>query len=151
MELADYKIGACCNVFIGYARIYTLSDINDNVFYVGCTTQDLQKRLACHLAEAKANTPKSNSLKNLFIMALDFRVTIRIVEEKFVTGFKAYSAVTKAKDLELKWVRKFISRGATLCNNREIKDLKKMTKLNRSKRYKENKQKLELQVKSANK
>lgn len=116
--------------FEGFAKVYTLSDENGNVFYVGCTTRDIKLRLACHITEAKMNTV-GNAIKNAFIRSLDYKVLVTLIEEKFVTGGKAYDAVHRAKDLEYKWMLEFINRGCVLCNNsKEIAFAKKYQKLN---------------------
>lgn len=109
------------------ARIYILSDMDGNVFYVGCTIQPLFVRLKMHLCEAKINHSFTNKAKNKKIQLLDFKVLITEVDRMEVSGYEGYQMTNKAKDLELSWVKKYKSMGCQLTNSKELKQIDKMS------------------------
>lgn len=104
--------------FGGYAKIYTLSDQANNIFYVGCTVSRLETRLSTHLTEAKSfsNEKKYNKRKCEHIRNLKYKITATIVDMKWVTGRSALHAMKKAEDLEQKWIDKYILLGYDLMN-----------------------------------
>lgn len=105
-----------CKFFGAYAEIYTLSDSNYNVFYVGCTLNGVRKRLMSHIAEAKKNSPNSNKRKNKIIRSLDYKVTIQTIAVEYVTGTCLKEAASKARLVESRWIQRYISSGFRLCN-----------------------------------
>jgi len=54
------------NVWMGYVKIYSLSDYDGNVFYIGCTSSSLKTRLSNHLSisgpSVLSNIPKANKI-----------------------------------------------------------------------------------------
>lgn len=119
MPEKEYVEGAYCDFFGGYAKIYTLSGVNGDVFYVGCTF-DLTNRLATHLGNAKGNHKGSNKKKNEIIRSLNFEVVVKVVDMKWVTGSRANRIIHKAFPLEKKWIQKFLELGYDLCNGRPM-------------------------------
>ena len=102
--------------FGAFAKIYTLSDENGIVFYVGCTVRELGERLKSHLSEANSNRPYANKIKNEKIRSLDFQVVITEVDRMWVTGIKPQWAISKATDLEHEWIWHFRGLGYKLAN-----------------------------------
>lgn len=112
----EYKEGAYCKFFGAFAKIYTLSDKDGNVFYVGCTTKSITLRLAQHISEAKCNKSYANSKKNAAIRDIDYCVVAQIVDMRWVTGNKSNMLTKGARDLEKNWILKFHGMGYDLCN-----------------------------------
>lgn len=110
--------------FEGFAKIYTLTDYDNNPFYVGCTVHSLIDRLKSHLSEAKRNRTYTNVIKNEKIRSLNFRVRIKTL---FIVpvgskGGNRYDAQRSALRIETEWIRKLLSEGFELCNSeREVK------------------------------
>lgn len=116
--------------FGAYAKIYTISDVNGNVFYVGCTTNSIEARLAGHISEAR-NTNTYNKLysskspKSVRIRELDFKIVITIVHMQWVTSFASMSALKKMARTEKEWIKKYMDLGYSLCNREAIVKVKK--------------------------
>lgn len=115
-ETLKYREGACCRVFVGCAKIYTLSDLKGNVFYVGSTSHSLEKRLSAHLAEARLNKRCGNKKKNEKIRSLNFQIEAKVIDIKYVAGSKQAAARGKSNDLEGEWIKKYVELGYDLCN-----------------------------------
>lgn len=107
-----------CDFVGAYAKIYTLSDENGNIFYVGCTTMRLETRLAQHISSAKNNHKYSNKRKNEIIRRLEFKIIATIVDMKWVTGRSGKSIKYLASDLEKEWINKYLELGYELVNGR---------------------------------
>lgn len=118
----EYAIGAYCDFFGAYAKVYTLSDENGNVFYVGCTLQKMETRIAGHIYEASGNKPSTNQKKNSVIKSLNYKVVVKIVDMLWVTASTRKSAARQreVKTLESEWILKFYNLGYDLCNKRGI-------------------------------
>lgn len=103
-----------------YALIYVLTDMSDNVFYVGCTIQPLETRLVQHFAEAKSKANYGNAAKNEKIRSLDFKVKIKEVERVLVSpsrrGSKGYCLNRQGHKAENEWILKFHRMGIPLTN-----------------------------------
>lgn len=97
-------------------RIYALTDFDDNVFYVGCTSMKLRKRLLCHLQEARVTAFYSNNRKCAKIISLDFNVKIKELDFLIVKAYKKAKAPIKAKWLEEVWINRFVLNGHELTN-----------------------------------
>lgn len=108
------------NFYGSYAKVYTLSDNNGNVFYVGCTVLDMVTRFRGHLSEAK-NCTSAYNVKSSHIRSLNYKVIATIVEIKWVTGTCATHAQKKLLKDENKWIKTYINLGYKLLN-REAKD-----------------------------
>jgi predicted GIY-YIG superfamily endonuclease len=117
METLIYYDHSSC--FCTYVKIYTLSDKSGNIFYVGCTSKTLEKRLRGHLSD------KSNIKKNNRIKELNNEVFINLIEEKFVSAEKAIYAQKRLAKRELYWINKFIELGYDLCQ-REAEKAKRI-------------------------
>lgn len=100
------------------AKIYTLTDENDNVFYVGCTIGSLETRLYDHIQGACNTKTVSNSLKSKKIRELGFKVKIVAVDYMAVEAGNSWDATRKAADLENDWSLKFMMEGIELTNDR---------------------------------
>lgn len=98
------------------ATIYALTDYEDKVFYIGCTTQSLLLRLSGHISEARKNWPYTNQLKNEKIRALDYRIRIKELETVAVSGRNSACAQRSAAPIEHDWIKKFSKEGVELCN-----------------------------------
>jgi hypothetical protein len=112
----EYKEGTYCPFYGAYGKIYSLSDINGNVFYIGCTVLPLEKRLSQHVSEAKANRKGTNQTKNKIISDSGFEITATILEIKYVTARKAITAQKSLCNVEKQWIEKYIALGYDLCN-----------------------------------
>jgi hypothetical protein len=104
-----------CTFFGGYAQVYTLADNDGKVFYVGCTVRPLEKRIAVHISDAKANRGY-NKKKNLIIRSLNYQVSVKVVDIKWVTSTSASCAGTHIKGLEKEWMLRYHRMGSELCN-----------------------------------
>ena len=103
------------------AYVYVLTDMDKNVFYVGCTTQTLTNRLLGHLNAAKKNYPYTNIAKNEKIRSLDFNVLIKEVDCVTVKAISSKKAILLAEKLEHQWIVKIYTSGIMLFNSqREI-------------------------------
>lgn len=103
-------------MFVRLAKIYTLRDKDNNVFYVGCTTGSLQKRLAHHLSSARSGN-NYNSSKSAMIRSLNFLVRIEISQALWVAGNTRHRASKDLWILERKWIDRYRDLGHTLCND----------------------------------
>jgi len=104
------------SVFVGEAKIYALIDNNQEVFYIGCTIQPVETRVAGHVYEAMKNLPYTNLLKNLRIKNSGYKISHRVLETKVVKGKDAASARRKAELLESRWIKKCLEIGYELTN-----------------------------------
>lgn len=109
-------IGEYCNFHGAYAKIYTLSDTSGNVFYVGCTIQDLIIRLRMHLSNARASNGTTNRKKDRIIRELNYKVVINMVDSIWVTGDNKKLLHHKGRFLESEWILKFHTIGHRLTN-----------------------------------
>jgi hypothetical protein len=105
-----------------YSKIYTLSDKNGNVFYVGCTVRNAEIRFKQHINEAKAGYLKSRKLKR--IQELNYEVVMTIVDMFWITGYDHMDLVHRSQRKELEWINKYRELGYELTNGR----IKKFTK-----------------------
>lgn len=115
--------GSYCKFFGAFAKVYTLSDESGNIFYVGCTTSNIQLRTAQHLSEARTNARYGNKKKNDLIKSLNFKIVVKIVDMLWVTARKSSDTIRQTTELENSWIVKFHSLGYDLCNRRRIKGL----------------------------
>lgn len=97
-------------------KIYALSDYQDNVFYIGCTTRGLKHRLQLHLSQCKVYESWSNSLKNQKIRSLNFEVKIKELQTVSVVARDLRSAQKSAEHIEEKWIKAYLNIGVDLCN-----------------------------------
>ena len=109
--------GQYCKFFGYFAKIYALTDADDHIFYVGMTTSPLQVRLTNHLTET--NYPWANSAKCKKIRALKRKVLIKTLDIIWLTGDTVNANLSKAKALEVQWIRKMIDAGIELTNRQK--------------------------------
>lgn len=114
MSFTSYYPFSFC--YCRYAKIYTLTDFFGNVFYVGCTTQDLKTRLSCHIARFTNPKKWSNQKKINKIIELDFKVNINLIEQKFLSDQKPIYIQHKMRERELYWIKYYMNLGFDLCN-----------------------------------
>lgn len=107
-----------CALQPGYAKIYTLSDNEGNVFYVGMTSGPLENRVDAHIADARLNKPKSNQRKNEKIASLNYKITATIVDKVWVSNVYSAFSSYRCRQLEDEWMQKFLDAGAPLLNIR---------------------------------
>lgn len=112
-----------CRLVCAYVRIYTLSDKDGNVFYVGYTTQNIEKRLGAHLAEAKYGPVSGNKRKNAHIAKLNFQVAATIVDMVLFSGSSWDHIAKKGRKLEKEWIIKYKALGYDLLNRHSITDI----------------------------
>lgn len=98
------------------ARIYALTDNDDNVFYVGCTLKSLNNRLIQHISATKTHDGWANSRKNQKIRSLNYQVKIKELESFAVVGKEKREAQRNAAAFENKWINKFLKDGVELTN-----------------------------------
>lgn len=104
-------------LYCGFAKIYTLSDKNGNVFYVGCTTKPVAFRLSAHIAEARKWKISSNKIKGQKIAGLNFEIIATVVDVKWFTYcYPKIHTWNKVKDWEKGWIKKYMDLGYNLCN-----------------------------------
>lgn len=99
-------------------KIYTLSDRDGNVFYVGCTILSIEYRLQCHISQAMSKKLRLqvNTKKIQRIRDLNFDIVATIVEIVKIDGSKVPSPKKYLKPFELKWIKKYLNDGCDLCN-----------------------------------
>ena len=108
------------SVFCGYGKIYTLADKVGNVFYVGCTTQNIEVRVGAHISEARVRSRGGKmNRKCARIIELNYEIYATIVDMQYVAYYKQ-SATDKLYPLEKKWIEKYISLGYNLCNKEAL-------------------------------
>lgn len=95
------------------ATIYTLSDLDGNIFYVGCTERKLSERLSAHISEAKKG--RGNKEKNRIIVELEFKVVITEIDS---CPLRNRTDLMRANRREEQWIVRFRENGHTLCNIR---------------------------------
>lgn len=100
-------------------KVYTLTGKDDKVFYVGCTINDVEKRLYQHIVEAKKFVGWNKMpLKNYAIIMNDFEVFATVVEIIKIDAVDGKEAKFKAEEFEKKWIIEFQNAGVDLCNSR---------------------------------
>lgn len=100
--------------------IYTLSDKEGNIFYVGYTTQTIEKRLAQHLADARLKY-NGGKKKNDRIALLNFEIVATVIDMANFKDEHWDRLLRKARKLEKEWIQKFQSLGHDLTNGRNKK------------------------------
>lgn len=105
-----------CTFFGAFATVYSLSDENGKVFYIGATIMTLDIRLSQHLINAARWD--GNRKKNAAIRSLNNKVLINELERVWVTGNKPKSAIYKALPTEIKWIKYFSDKGHEMLNVR---------------------------------
>lgn len=106
--------GQYSRIFCGYAIIYTLSGPDGVVFYVGCTSQGLDKRLAAHIMQSKkTNSPDKKCLK---IKDLGYLISIKQIDSVYITGARPKFALPEAYSKEKEWIAKYFLSGHPLTN-----------------------------------
>lgn len=113
----QYEEGACSKVWYNTGLIYTLSTLSGEVFYVGCTTVDIDKRLMGHITEARAQSfEKKQTDKNAKIIELNYEVAITIIDSMILVRWDS----AKLRKVESSYIKKYIQDGVRL-TNREYK------------------------------
>lgn len=115
------------------AKIYTLSDKNGGVFWVGCTIREIEQRLYDHLCEARNNHPYSNKRKNEKIRGLNYDVYATVIDTRVIECQSRSLAKRETKNWELEWIYKYRNQGYELCNsevNRKLSYLREIAKQN---------------------
>jgi hypothetical protein len=120
-DIPEYQLvwaGKASHVCCLFAKVYTLSDLNGDVFYVGITTGTLERRLTAHLCDARIG--KGNAKKNERIILCQFKPKISQVDIMYVTGYNSSMAMNKARFLEYEWICRFRDQGMDLANSRYV-------------------------------
>lgn len=112
--IGGYKEGTFCYFYGTFGKVYCLSDVSGNVFYVGLTGHDLKKRLTQHISEAKNSTKKSKKSEKIISLNYDFYISI--VEIEWVTGRNHREALSKIRHLETKCIDTYRALGYNLTN-----------------------------------
>lgn len=87
--------------------IYTLSDVEGNIFYVGATMGVAEKRLKDHISEALRDMG-SNKSKNEIIRSLNYQVKVTCTEQ--------VNSKEEMRKKEKQWIDSFSRLGHKLCN-----------------------------------
>lgn len=103
-----------------FANIYTLSDEQGNVFYVGMTTQEASARLQNHLVEARSDNG-NNKKKNEIIRSLNYKIIATVHYSFWITGSTQRMALIRGEAIEKQWILKYINNGCALCNVKSTK------------------------------
>lgn len=98
------------------AKIYALTDFDDKIFYIGCTTRSLKTRLQMHIGESKQHNSWSNSRRIQKIRALNCNVKIKELHSFGTFGINKSEAIRNAAIIENEWIRKYLDAGVDLCN-----------------------------------
>lgn len=98
------------------AKIYALTDFDDKIFYIGCTTKPLKVRLQMHLGNVKQHGSWSNSKRVQRIRMLNENVKIKELYSFGTFGINKSEAIRKASFIETVWIKKYLDAGFDLCN-----------------------------------
>lgn len=101
---------------IAFGKVYSLADLEGNVFYVGSTTGDMYSRLSQHLSQARSKFTKDKTEKSKRIKSLNFKVVAKIIQLQWLIPYSPIYNVKSLARLEKKWIIKFFSLGYELCN-----------------------------------
>lgn len=105
--------------------VYTLSDIEGNIFYVGCSS-DLKKRLKAHITEAKGDHCYTNRKKNAKIRSLNYQILIKEIDRLEAKNYQINLAKYEGRDIEYKRIVEYHRMGFNLVNDYDLpKALKK--------------------------
>lgn len=94
-------------------KIYTLSDKNGNIFYVGCTAEKLDVRLKAHLLNVRTYP---NSEKAKYFAAINNEVIVKAVYKETVSTIYKFQAHRKIAAKELEYIYKYTDLGHPLVN-----------------------------------
>lgn len=98
------------------AKIYALTDVEENIFYVGCTLNSLKKRRAEHIKGSVEGAAYSRGKKAQKIRSLNYDILIQELCSFGVFGLNKREAQINAFPIEKIWVDKMLSDGHPLCN-----------------------------------
>jgi len=109
-------------LYKSWFRIYVLTDMDGKVFYVGMTTQNLEKRFFEHLNEIRhlkgkrVNWVTDRISKIRKICELDFKIQIQAIEILWLTSDTSNGLRNKGIERENYWIKKMAERGHQLTN-----------------------------------
>jgi hypothetical protein len=106
------------------ATVYGLFDFDGNIFYVGLTTIELDKRLGLHLSNSKINGWPYNRVTNpkiKMVRALKYKVQIKPLEILWLTGRSYHKLMAPGRASETKWIHSHLNIGIKLTNIRKTK------------------------------
>ena len=116
MKLPYSPTLALVDSHVGISKIYVLKNpFTEDVFYVGQTMQELNLRLAGHIAETGANRDKIHYIKN--IIANGEKPIIQAIE---VIPTKCYIDKMLVNEREYYWIKFYKTKGCNLLNKRGI-------------------------------
>lgn len=115
--------GQYSSLFCGYAKIYTLSDYDGIVFYVGCTSRSLEQRLTGHILQAKKALHFDK--KCLKIRKCGFKIFINEIDSVYITGSRPKFALPDAYKKEKEWIARYFLEGHPLTNRFPVSRLYK--------------------------
>lgn len=118
---------AATDIWCGYVKIYSLSDKNKNIFYIGCTTRSLHARLRDHQYTASSNS-LGNVRKANKIHELDGMVFINLIEKHYAVALDWWQAQNRFLHREQYWIKKHIEMGCLLFNKEAIKGNERLYK-----------------------
>lgn len=104
--------------------VYSLSDKNGDVFYIGQTFK-LKQRIYQHISEAKRSAKNKviNALeKDAKIINSNFNINYAVVKSVDCSHLSKEEAKRKMVELEEMYIKKYIKLGHKLCNKRGVRD-----------------------------
>lgn len=101
----------------GFVKIYTLTDLENIPFYVGCTVLELRVRMMNHIYDSRLDKTYSNVLKNNKIRSLNFQIKIKALFIVPVDNCRGYLARRRGEQIETYWIQRMLTEGYELCNS----------------------------------
>lgn len=98
------------------AKIYGLTDMEDKIFYIGCTTMKPVERLRLHVNKTKMYDSWSNNRKDQKIRSLDHKIKMVVLHSFGVFGIDKREAAKFASIEEERWIKKYLEAGVELVN-----------------------------------
>jgi predicted GIY-YIG superfamily endonuclease len=105
------------------AKIYTLADKHNNVFYVGVTVKSLEERVANHISSARSADRKNRKAAHL--EKLNYEIVATVVHTQVISGRSLKHCNQRMRPIETEWILKYMKMGCDLIN-REVFAVKKL-------------------------
>lgn len=110
-------LGQSTRLLIGFAQVYTLSDMQDNVFYIGVTMhEDVDIRFRSHISSAVMQRRVSEKEKNDKIVSLNFQIKINVIERVWVVADDNSIRRNDWSKYDLPWIEWYKRWGCILVN-----------------------------------
>ena len=115
--IGGYSYGTTCPFKGFHGKVYTLSDKEGNVFYVGATILPIPDRLRQHIGNAKATWKRRRpNAKNERIASLNYDIVATIIHVEWVTGRNIQEIKRKLEVVERRYIAEYLNMGVGLLN-----------------------------------